>query len=206
MANDSIWLSIGKSLLSLFINKETGKAKTTTLSVSIPINGPTTEKPVLQNAPNMEFLPNIDWSNPESKISNHFSVKETCWLPSWQVMHIPSEDEKQNILKQAAKMDLIRDFLGVPIRVHCWIRPILNNPNSEHNGQDYNALVKGAKNSAHKIGLATDYDAEGLNCDDVRAKLEPMLEQWQIRMEKMPGGNWIHNDCAPVIATRYFNP
>jgi hypothetical protein len=67
-------------------------------------------------------------------------------------------------------------------------------------------LVKGAKNSAHKIGLATDYDAGGLNCDDVRTKLEGKLDEWQIRMERMPGGNWVHNDCAPVISNRYFIP
>jgi zinc D-Ala-D-Ala carboxypeptidase len=149
---------------------------------------------------------NIDWTDGTAKISEHFTVKEACYLPSWQVMHIPSDEDKENILKQASKMDLIRDFLGVPINVHCWIRPILNNPDSPHHGEDYNALVKGAKNSSHKIGLATDYNAQGLNCDDVRSKLESKLDEWQIRMEKMPGGNWVHNDCAEVISNRYFIP
>ena len=188
---DSIWTTLGKLLLSFLSNKAEGK---TEVEVSIPL----IEKP--------EEPVTIDWTNLSAKISKHFTVKEACWLPSWQVIHIPSEDEKANILKQAAKMDLIRDFLGVPINIHCWIRPILNNPASEHNGQDYNALVKGAKNSAHKIGLATDYDASGLNCDDVRARLVPKLEEWEIRMERMPGGNWVHNDCASLVAYRYFNP
>ena len=195
--SDSIWQTLGKLLLSFLSNKAQGK---TAVEISIPIGLVEPEnKPV-------EVKPEIDWTNPESKISKHFTVKEALWLPSWKVMHIPNEEEKQNILKQASKMDLIRDFLGVPIRVHCWIRPVLNSPASEYHGRDYNAFVHGAKNSAHKVGLATDYDAEGLNCDDVRAKLEPKLEEWQIRMEKMPGGNWVHNDCAPVIVYRYFNP
>jgi hypothetical protein len=209
MNEQSILAAIGEFILSLFMNKENeknGKLAATELAITVPLEKEPPSKTLEQNSPNLEYPPNIDWTNPEAKISKFFTVKEACWLPSWSIMHIPSEEEKQNIIKQAAKMDLIRGFFGVSIRVHCWIRPILNNPNSEFNGKDYNALVKGAKNSAHKVGLATDYDVEGLNCDDVRAKLEPKLEQWQIRMEKMPGSDWIHNDCAPVIAYRYFNP
>lgn len=148
----------------------------------------------------------IDWSNPKSKISKYFTVKEALWLPSWGVMHMPSEEEKANILKHAVKMDLIREFLNAPINVHCWIRPVLNNPSSKYHGQDYNAFVKGAKNSSHRVGLATDYSASGLNCDDVRAKLEPKLEEWGLRMENLSGSNWVHVDSAPVISTRYFKP
>jgi len=205
---DSFWASLAKTLLELFINKETeknGEVAPTSIDIAIPFDKPKEEVPApVESAPSNI----LDWTNPHSMISKHFSVKEALWLPSWQVLHIPSEDEKANILKQAAKMDLIREFLGVPINIHCWIRPVLNNPASEHNGQDYNALVKGAKNSAHKIGLATDYDAKGLNCDDVRAKLEPKLDEWELRMEKMPGGNWVHNDCAPLApgGHRYFIP
>ena len=193
--NDSIWQTLYKLVLSFLSNKVNGE---TAAEIALPV-GMNSFEPTSPSE-------TIDWTNPESKISKHFTVKEALWLPSWQVMHIPSEGEKTNILKQAAKMDLIREFLNVPINIHCWLRPILNNPSSSHHGQDYNALVKGAKNSAHKIGLATDYDAKGLNCDDVRAKLVPKLDEWQIRMEKMPGGNWVHNDSAPVIASRYFNP
>jgi hypothetical protein len=153
-------------------------------------------------------MSDIDWTDPSAKISNHFSVKEALWLPSWGVMHIPSDDEKANILKQAANMDKIRDIVGAPINVHCWIRPILNNPASAHHGQDYNAFVGGAKNSCHKIGLATDYDVTGQNCDDVRALLEPQLDDLGMRMERMPGGNWVHNDSGvvPPGGHAYFIP
>jgi hypothetical protein len=123
-------------------------------------------------------------------------------------MHIPSEEEKKNILLHAKNMDTVREFLGAPLRVHCWIRPILNCPQSEHNGQDYNALVGGGKISAHKIGLAVDYDAIGLNCDDVRAKLESKLEEFGLRMEINPGSGWVHNDSQQPLPghKRYFNP
>jgi hypothetical protein len=195
----SIWEVLLKLAGSFLLNKAEGKNQ---ISIEIPLGEIKPENAELKPADHAE----IDWTNPADKISKHFTVKEALWLPSWQVMHIPSEEEKANILKQAAKMDLIREFLGVPLHIHCWLRPTLNCPESDKNGQDYNAFVKGAKNSSHKIGLATDYDAVGLNCDDVRAKLEPKLDEWKIRMERMVGGNWVHNDCAPVIAKRYFAP
>jgi hypothetical protein len=185
---------LGSLIFGLIVKKE--------IEISIPIGNPA---PAVES-PKSQVSDGIDWTDPKCMVSKYFTVRECLWLPSWQVMHIPSESEKANILKQAAKMDLIREFLGVPITVHCWIRPILNNPASVHDKEDYNALVKGARNSEHKVGLATDYDAHGLNCDDVRTKLEPKLEEWGIRMERMPGGKWIHNDCAPVVVYRYFNP
>lgn len=150
----------------------------------------------------------IDWSDEKALISKHFTVKEALWLPSWKVMHIPSEEEKANILKQAAKMDLIRDFLGAPINVHCWLRPVLNCPDSSYHGQDYNAFIGGARNSSHKIGLATDYDASGMDCDTVREQLEPKLDEWEMRMEKKPGSKWVHNDSATLAegGNRYFIP
>lgn len=162
-------------------------------SASEPIAAPTNE---------------LDWSNHKSMLSKHFTVGEALYLPSWKVYHIPSEDEKANLLRHAQNMDKIREFLGVPLNVHCWIRPVLNNPDSPHHGEDYNAFVKGAKNSSHKLGLATDYDAKGLSCDDVRAKLEPKLEEFGMRMERMPGGNWTHNDSADLApgGHRFFIP
>jgi hypothetical protein len=191
----SIWEDLGKVLFGLLANKANGQDE---VSVEIPIGVPSEAvKP---------DEPGIDWTDPSAKISKHFTVKEALWLPSWQVMHIPSEEEKSNILEQAKKMDMVRDFLSVGLNVHCWLRPVLNNPTSLHHGQDYNAFVKGAKNSAHKIGKATDYDAQGLNCDNVRAELEPKLEEFGIRMERLDHSNWVHNDCAPVIAKRYFVP
>jgi hypothetical protein len=146
----------------------------------------------------------IDWSNPSAKISNHFTVKEATYLPSWGVCHQPSDEEKANICKQAEKMDMIRDFLGLPIKVHVWIRPgAANCPGNEHDGEDYNALVHGAPASAHKIGAATDWDC-GENCDDTRAKLLPKLEEFGIRMERRDGSNWVHNDYAAPHPNRYF--
>jgi hypothetical protein len=87
-----------------------------------------------------------------SKIGNskYFLWKEALYLPSWACFHDPSEEEEQNIELLAERLDKVRVFLKCPININCWIRPkSLNNPQSQHHGQDYNALVGGAKASAH---------------------------------------------------------
>jgi hypothetical protein len=196
---------MGQKLLEIFMSFITSLVaqREPEVKVTVDINPPK-EEPKTE-----EFSDALtDWSNPKSMVSKYFTVKEALWLPSWQVLHIPSEDEKVSILKHAQNMDKIREFLGVSLNVHCWIRPVLNNPASDKHGQDYNVFVKGAKNSCHKTGLATDYDATGLVCDDVRTKLESKLEEFDIRMEKMPGGNWVHNDSGevPEDGHRFFIP
>lgn len=149
----------------------------------------------------------INWLDPKAKISKYFTVKEALWLPSWQVMHTPSDTEKDNIVKMAQAMDLVRDFIDSPISIHVWIRPsTVNAPGSAHDQQDYNAFIKGAKSSSHRLGRAVDWSCKGQDCDDVRAKLEPKLEEFGLRMEKLLGSSWVHLDNMPVISNRYFKP
>lgn len=143
-----------------------------------------------------------------SKLSKYFTLKEATYLPKWNTCHIPSTEELENIKKLALVMDKVREFLGTPCNVHVWIRPTaLNNPESEHNGKNYNELVKGAKKSAHIEGIAVDCDFEGMTCDEARAKLEPKLEEFGLRMEKNSGSSWIHLDLREVNGgRRYFIP
>lgn len=138
-------------------------------------------------------------------ITEHFTWHEMLYLPSWQVEHIPSEDEKTNLLKLANKMEEIRTLLGKSINVHVTLRPILNNPDSPHNTEDYNKAVKGATHSAHKVGLAMDWDC-GEDCDVTREFLVPHLEALNVRMEQNKGGNWVHIDLIPPNPNRYFIP
>lgn len=141
--------------------------------------------------------------------SKYFSWQEALTLHSWGVQHIPSEEEKTNIIKMAAIMDVVREFLNCPLIVHCWIRPILNNPSSPYDGQDYNAYCKGASQSEHKVGLAVDYNPQTMSCIDGIDLLIPKLEQFGLRMENNgPNPTWIHNDCKDLIPghSRYFIP
>ena len=150
----------------------------------------------------------IDWTNPAEKITPHFTVKDALWLPTWGRLANESDglDDtiKANLIQTCEIMERIRVILGVPINVNCMYRP-----------KNYNAIIPGAAaHSAHVEGLACDYEANlGMgdlvaNCNEARKILLPCLEQFQIRMENKPDGNWVHNDLRPVPAGghRYFIP
>jgi hypothetical protein len=153
----------------------------------------------------------IDWNDPKCKISKHFTVKEATYLPSIGVLHIPSEEEKKNIIKFAEKMDKVRDIVNASITIHVWIRPIsVNCIETKYKGFNYNEYIGStAKKSAHIAGLACDFHAKGFEgrngCDALRSILIPKLEELGLRMEDIPG-DWIHLDMYPVINKRFFNP
>jgi len=168
----------------------------------------------------------VDWKNPKSKISKYFTVHEALWLPSWGMHHIPNAAEKREILKTAKKMDVIRKFIRVPIKVNVWMRPQKANcPGSKWHGKSYNRYVyekyvwakkrltkdqmkkKRAPNSAHKYGKAVDWVPKRLTIAKVRKKLIPKLSVWKIRVEDIKG-NWIHVDTNPPgrSGKRFFKP
>ena len=137
----------------------------------------------------------IDWANPASKISKYFKVKEALWLPQWNKLHVPTEDEKKNIIAMAEKMDLVRDFIQFPITINCWMRPT-----------EYNKLIGGAPHSMHIVGSAVDWTA-GKDCDNIRRLILPMLPVWKLRLEDKPGSNWLHVDNKDVADMhRFFKP
>lgn len=165
----------------------------------------------------------IDWSDLNAKISNHFTVNEATYLPSWKTNHNPSDEEKANILKLAAVMDQIRDLVGASISVNVWIRPSsLDNPNSPHNDGDYNALIGGAHNSSHITGEAVDFEVSGMTVDEVLDAIEPKCMDLGFTLENngsaeriaSKGGsgdarNWVHASTRPLLRApiyRIFNP
>lgn len=149
----------------------------------------------------------VDWTDPKCKISEYFTVKDATYLPSWKVFHQPSDEEKANILKSAQKMDQIREFLGQPINVNCWIRPYATNCTGFWSGKNYNLFVGGAPQSYHPKGLAVDFTVSRVTCDEVRSHLLDKLKEFQIRMEDRQG-NWIHIDLGDVGVSgkRFFKP
>jgi Peptidase M15 len=156
-------------------------------------------------------MSSLDWSNPESPISAHFTVHDALFLPSWGVYHIPSDQEKANILDLASRLEMVREYLeGNPINVNCWIRPTsVNCDNPRFNGKSYNQAIGGAQNSAHISGMACDFTISRMTCDDVRHLLEDQLEAFGLRMEKKPGSNWVHLDSRQPSypnGNRYFIP
>ena len=153
----------------------------------------------------------IDWSNPKSKISKHFTVHEATFLPSWRVYHKPSEEEKKELIKTAKKMDILRDRIGKACIIHVWIRPKKANcEGHERHGQDYNVFIGStSKKSAHIFGRGVDFHFSGFagpkGCSEIREKIKPWLEELDIRMEDIQGG-WIHIDTNPVGYRRFFKP
>ena len=145
----------------------------------------------------------IDWTNQEDKVSSNFSVKDCLYLPQWNRLANEvdglTDEIKDNLINLCAKMEVVRHFLGdKAIIVHCCYRPAL-----------YNALVKGAPNSSHKIGKAMDFHVEGLGsvegCLSVREILVPKLEEFELRCENH-SGSWCHVDFETPHPNRYFIP
>lgn len=151
----------------------------------------------------------IDWTRSSSKITQHFTVKEACWLPSWGVLHKPNAKERDGLIRMCELLEKVRAAVKAPITVHCMLRPSkVNAPGTKAHGKDYNYHVKGAANSAHISGLACDFHVSGTDCDDLRKFLLPMLESWGARMEDAPGTNWCHIDLkeVPPGGNRFFKP
>lgn len=143
----------------------------------------------------------INWNDPKSMISLHFSVKEALWLPHWNRMTTEEDgltsDIKENLITLCQKLDQVRDYFQLPINIHVMFRPI-----------EYNKEIGGAKNSSHCLGKAADFDIQGMNCDDVRERivLNNKLEEWVMRLEDKPGSDWCHLDFSDVINSRFFKP
>ena len=142
----------------------------------------------------------VDWSNPQSQVSQFFKVRECLWLPTWSRMATDADgltDEiRSSLFALCQTMDHIREFFEEPINVHCTYRP-----------PPYSVLVGGSATDVHTKGMAMDFDVQNVSCDDARSLLFPSLDALQIRMEKNPGKDWLHVDIHPVGPSgRYFNP
>jgi uncharacterized protein YcbK (DUF882 family) len=92
----------------------------------------------------------IDWNNPNAKVSNFFTVGEVTQGDRRRIPTAGSQVEK-NIIRLAAELDKIRQKWGRPIGVTSWYRPTA-----------VNAEVGGVSNSQHINGSAVDvYDMGG---------------------------------------------
>ncbi len=97
------------------------------------------------------------------KISKYFTERETTVSAMGErlkIKNIPSRDEKDNILYTASRMDVIREYLGVPLTVLSWFRC-----------EELNTAVKGSKTSAHRFGLAIDVYSTKMSTKDIYNKL-----------------------------------
>jgi hypothetical protein len=136
----------------------------------------------------------------------HFNVREAIWLPRWNRLASGTElsdDVKSALVAFLGVLDVVRDWFGVAINVHCCLRTF-----------PYNELVGGAKASMHLLGRACDFDVAGVECSIAISRIldAGMLEKWSLRMEdNAENGNkpgWIHldNKTVPEGGNRFFIP
>lgn len=140
----------------------------------------------------------IDWTNPKCKITEHFSVNEAIYLPTWDRMATEADGLTQeiqdNLVNLCFIMEKVRDLLGVPMVVHCTYRP-----------PEYSKEVGGSLTDPHTRGQAIDFNLDGMEIEDAKNALLPKLEELGLRMEQGTS-SWIHLDTCPVIHNRYFKP
>ena len=124
-----------------------------------------------------------------------FTWGEALYLPAWGVHVFPSKTALLGITAFAPKVQKVRRYLNRPMKIINWWRP-----------EVYNQQIKGAKRSQHLSATAIDFVCYNINADTIRGWLEPKLEEFGLRMEKLPGSNWVHIDAGPVTHKRYFTP
>lgn len=81
-----------------------------------------------------------------------------------------SADVKNNLIKLADQLQILRDKVQKPIKI-----------NSAYRCENYNDnVVKGAKHSQHKLGKAADIVINGMTPNDVHELVCEMVELGQI--------------------------
>lgn len=180
---DSIWVTLGKLVLSFLTNKAENK---TAVEVSIPMDKPKEEtKPVVQ--------PGIDWTDPLAQVSLHFTVGEMIALHSWDRLANDAEDGltdqvKQNLIDLCQRMEKVRVALGCSLNVHCGFRSV------KYNQEVLHSLPL----DVHAAGKAVDFDCnEAMTIEQAKEKVRPLLESLNMRLE---GGTktWLHMDTHSV--------
>ncbi|WP_462424889.1 D-Ala-D-Ala carboxypeptidase family metallohydrolase [Fusobacterium sp. THCT13E1] len=121
------------------------------------------------------------------KISKYFDEKETTVSAMGErlkIKNIPSREEKDNILYTASRMDLIREYLGIPLIVLSWFRC-----------EELNTAVKGSKTSVHRFGLAVDVYSTKMNSKDIYNKLIEAQAKRILQFDQLiyyPRQNFVH--------------
>jgi hypothetical protein len=132
----------------------------------------------------------IDWTNPESQVTEHFTVKDCLWLDHWKRLAGSEDgltDELISELIDTCHMaEDIRAILERPMQVTSMYRPGV-----------YSPIVGGSPSDVHTQAIAVDFIPIGMAIEDAKAKIRPLLSALEIRMEKGTT-TWIHIDRHAV--------
>ena len=122
--------------------------------------------------PNWYITKNFKWSEAFT------NEKTSDGIPIFEVF--------QNIVLMATQLQKIRDNIGLPIIVHCWVRQV---PHNKRAGST-------AKYSPHINGRAVDFHIQGMSESAARQKILNM--GLPIRIEANTVG-WVHNDISNYV-------
>jgi uncharacterized protein YcbK (DUF882 family) len=96
----------------------------------------------------------------------------------------------QNLQELAKNLQVIRDHLGVAIKV-----------TSGYRSPAHNAKVKGAKNSTHVRGLAADLQATGYTPKLLFAAIDGLINQGLVKQGGLKAyKTFVHYDCRGIKA------
>ena len=140
----------------------------------------------------------IDWTNPNDKVTQHFTVKDCLWLHNWNRLATEVDGADYNkLLILCNKLEEVRNILQAPMNVHCMFRS--TKYNLEQN------ILPPTGMDVHAMNIACDFDCNNTySIQEVKDKLQPVLEQLGIRME-FGTTSWVHVDLrTPGPSGRYF--
>ena len=83
-----------------------------------------------------------------------------------------------NVKELASNLQVLRDFLGEPLRI-----------NSAYRSEDHNKAVGGSSNSQHLTGKASDLRVKDLDSDDLYHIIEALISEGKMK----EGGLGLYN-------------
>jgi putative chitinase len=122
------------------------------------------------------------------QLTEHFSLAEAT-VTSVKADNTPTPAHLENIKKTAAQLEKVREAVGnVPLKI-----------NSFYRSAAVNKAVGGSATSAHSVGYAVDFNAQGLSVADVCALIKKAgIKFDQLIDEKNAGGGtWVHISFDP---------
>ena len=122
------------------------------------------------------------------QLTEHFSLAEAT-VTSVKADNTPTPAHLENVKKTAAQLEKVREACGnVPLKI-----------NSFYRSASVNKAVGGSSTSAHSIGYAVDFNAQGLTVADVCALINKAgIKYDQLIDEKnASGGTWVHISFDP---------
>lgn len=132
-----------------------------------------------------------------TKLTANFSYREMT-RSSTAIRHgidnTPNPDELANLIYTAEQLEKVRAYLNDKYQ-----RPIGIMVSSGFRNERVNTLVKGSKNSAHKLGLAADCDATGFTSTEFAQEIRQMRDKGLIAFDQLilefpnkGDGAWVH--------------